>query len=461
MNHIKRRIFMGLCIFGPLLAVSIFISHCCTASEAVGGSSLYGATFASFAIWICVIGCCFLLYTYRFGYRFWGIDRDRWVNGRATTQADAQAIKIGLPETPKVRLNRMDWAILLIVFVMGPGAAFLLTAPKSTSPFLLVEKNAVEAMNALINEKPELVHKINIHGETLLMAAIQSGQVDMVEFLLLHGAELNAVDRSGKTAVAYAVGQPELLDLLLQNGASANQADADGTTPLHLAIHQKCTRSCTALLKHGARVNLPGTEGLTPLVMAVNSGFNIQDLLLRYGATPDLLDQAGESALHCAARADNFEAAQTLIRAGADMNLPSSQGWTPLHVAVLNGSWTVAAFLLQEGVPVDSVNQRSQTPLHCAVHKSNQAFVEFLVEHGANVDLVDLRGNTYLHYALQQEDYDMASLLISYGAATELANNAGITPKQLMTKQNWHPKQEVIVKTDAPRTPNYEVAVSE
>ncbi|MDF7806472.1 ankyrin repeat domain-containing protein [Pontiellaceae bacterium B12219] len=462
MKCIKRRITAGLWFFGLLFAASILISRHYATSAALGESSLYSVTLSRIAIWTFGIGCGILLFTLRFGYAFWNIDRDRWINGRATTRADALPFNSGLTETPKRRLNRMDWLILFIVFVIGPGSVGLLSNPKPPSAFLLVEKNAVAALDSQLQDKPSLIHEQNKYGQTLLMAATRSGQIEMVDYLLAHGVELNAVDRSGKTAAAYAVGQPELLNLLLQNGASANRINSAGTPPLHLAIQQKCRLSCDILLKHGARVNEPESKGASPLIMAVHRGFNIQDLLLNHGAKPDLVDPAGESALHYAAKADNLKAAQDLILAGADMNLPSAQGWPPLHVAALNDSWTVASFLLKEGVAVDYLNQRQQTPLHCALHKNSPEFVEFLLDHGANVDFVDPRGNTYLHYALLKENYAMASLLISYGAAVGQANNTGITPEELMANLNWHPKSTTnLHRAEVPRGPKNAVAVVE
>lgn len=62
---------------------------------------------------------------------------------------------------------------------------------------------------------------------------------ERVEFLLKHGANVDAVDYKGKTALHYAVvakkNPLEITELLIKHKANVNAVDDESKTPLHLA----------------------------------------------------------------------------------------------------------------------------------------------------------------------------------------------------------------------------------
>ena len=77
---------------------------------------------------------------------------------------------------------------------------------------------------------------------------------------------------------------PELVKTMLQNGANANARDERGWTALIWAVWFNHQKTVPQLLAYGADPNLPATDGITPLQMAQQS--NHPDLVT-------LLKQAG------------------------------------------------------------------------------------------------------------------------------------------------------------------------
>lgn len=73
---------------------------------------------------------------------------------------------------------------------------------------------------------------------TPLMAAAGGADVRMIKLLLEKGANVNAADSEGYTALACAVSRrasPEAVQLLLSSGADINARNKRGETPLVLA----------------------------------------------------------------------------------------------------------------------------------------------------------------------------------------------------------------------------------
>ncbi|MDZ8118715.1 ankyrin repeat domain-containing protein [Pontiella agarivorans] len=380
--------------------------------------------------------CAGLLGAYFFAYRWLGISRIHWRHGRAMTMLDGGSSAGNKPQGETWFFLSVNECLYLVAVlaVVSTLAGFIHTMRKP-SAFDCVEHGTVEELRHVLSRYPEQLSQKNSRGSTLLIQAVRSGRPEMVDFILVRRPDINTADRSGRSALMYAVGEPDLVELLLEAGAAPNGVDHEGNTPLLLAVRERCERSCALLLDHGASPNRAGEHAQTPLFLAVSSGLDVFDLLLCHGADPEAEDAAGDTPLHAAARNNHTAAVQLLLQSGIDPAKLSLQGWSPLHLAVLCGSTEVVELLLREGVDVNLANTRKQTPLNCAVYSGNAVLVKLLLESGADISSADQRGNTVLHEALLHENRELADLLIQYGADLDVENAAGISPRLLLKKR--------------------------
>jgi len=118
--------------------------------------------------------------------------------------------------------------------------------------------------------------------ENSLWAAAFSDDLAMIDLLIDHGADLEAV-AEGRTPFVDAIGFSHFASAqhLLERGADPDAIGDDGCTALHLMIKKRSEpRHMRMVLDHGARTDIPGPDGRT-----------VADLLARArtGALRDLL----------------------------------------------------------------------------------------------------------------------------------------------------------------------------
>ncbi len=113
------------------------------------------------------------------------------------------------------------------------------------------------------------------------MTAARTGKLGPVKALLARGAEVDAKERRGQTALmwASAEGHSEVVAALLQAGADFRTPLPSGFTPLFFGVREGRMNVVQVLLKAGADVNeamqprrasgrAPG-RGTSPLIVAV------------------------------------------------------------------------------------------------------------------------------------------------------------------------------------------------
>jgi len=175
---------------------------------------------------------------------------------------------------------------------------------------------------ALLKENPDLVNSRDKFGNTPLHVAAKHNRVGIAELLLANGADVNARvtegNNAGKTPLTLAL-EPyhhrEMLELLLMHGADPNVMLSWGITPLHHAIERDVPYDVELLLANGADLNAKGMNWQSPVHAAVLHGrTRILEILLDYGADPNLKDWSGFTPLYYAEK-DSYKKAIALLRA--------------------------------------------------------------------------------------------------------------------------------------------------
>ena len=151
------------------------------------------------------------------------------------------------------------------------------------------------------------------------------------------------------------------------------------------------TEIVRSLLKEGADVNAAQGDGMTALHWAAENGdVALAEMLLYAGANVGAVTRLGDyTPLHLASKAGNAPVAATLLDAGSDANAATTTGGaTPLHFAAASGSAAGITTLLDHGADVNSRETAwGQTPLMFAAAYNRVEATSALLQRGADASI--------------------------------------------------------------------------
>ncbi|MBQ7221200.1 MAG: ankyrin repeat domain-containing protein [Synergistaceae bacterium] len=301
-------------------------------------------------------------------------------------------------------------------------------------------------------------------------AATIGQRMSIANLLVKCGADINALDSSGHTAILTAVtmNRPDLLDDLIYLGGDVNvKSEADHNALTYAAMmasspeHGELNPKIVSLLMEN------GAEYYDAMMLALKTGNSeFARLLIQGGADVNRIDEDGRSFVMYAvmipadsknAQETSTEFLRTLLENGADPDIPDSNGRTPLMIAAIDEELDegIIDTLLEFGADIDAQDKKGLTALMWAVagvdrspnlmmpalirtgglraegwekwcafmslftaakHGLQIDIVRRLIEHGADVNVIDSRGMNAIMYALMNGDDETADILSDAGA---------------------------------------------
>jgi ankyrin repeat protein len=278
---------------------------------------------------------------------------EAWLKSASTSdRINEQGTKIGTPLLCAIAFRDKDTVERLLSHGADPNLRDKYGNPALKEAINRKDKEIIECLLAN-NADPNLEDN---YGCRALDSAILSRDVALARMLLVYGANPNFGYYPPVIAAAVS-GEEEIVELLLAHGADPNIRDAeDGWTPLfavtHAERHNDSHTIVERLLVGGADPNLTDPDGYTPLFCAARNGNTLSiEHLLAHGADPNRTTSDGETALMAAAEGDVETAVDRLLAAGADPNIKRADGWTALagaaHVGAENPA--IAEQLIMHG----------------------------------------------------------------------------------------------------------------
>ena len=147
-------------------------------------------------------------------------------------------------------------------------------------------------------------------------------------------------------------------------------------------------------------------------IVPVGNNYNYTQLLLDYGADPNVRDaEDGETVLQEACANILYDVVELLLYYGADPNIPDYDGDTALmYTADIN----IKRLLLYYGADPNIQNNDGDIYLMTAVKNNNIQMVELLLDNGADPNIQNNDNKTAIIYAIQLNNNNIENLLNNY-----------------------------------------------
>lgn len=229
------------------------------------------------------------------------------------------------------------------------------------------------------------------------VASIYPKRKQVVETLIRKGAPLNEKNKDFLTPLHLAADHSyfEIMDLLLKNGADINALDGLGQTALHRCARDDNDQACRLLLSYNIDPTIISLQGYTAAQLASESVLKILK------NPPDTVDL--EVQLLEASKTGDLDAVQRIVLSNPHtVNCRDLDGRhsTPLHFASGYNRIAIVEFLLENGAEVHASDKGGLVPIHNACSYGHYEVTELLIKYGANVNIADLWKFTPLHEGL-------------------------------------------------------------
>ena len=347
-----------------------------------------------------------------------------------------------------------------------------------------------------------------------LLRAAEVEHALAVRVQLTKGADPNAADREGNTALHFAAErrwQVDAVKILTDAGADPNaRTSLHGQTPLHYAVRADSVRAIDHLIGGGADPNATDSVGHTPLHEATIDALEPETVqrLIQGGADPNVRDSKDSTPLHSAVQADSPQVVSRLLDGKADPNLQDNHGRTSLHYAASVRSPVIATQLLAAGAdpttkdhdgrtaadlgtyirdrqtPNDKADEtiqllraaetkgrqhqpeqttatrdpNSDTALLRAAERGSALGVRLQINKGANPNAADRDGVTALHYAAGTGESEAVRALLDAKADPSIRDEyKGQTPLQLAVQADSPEAVKLLLDAKAdPNVPDFD-----
>ncbi len=266
--------------------------------------------------------------------------------------------------------------------------------------------------------------------------ACQVGDLESVKILLKGGAKIDLSDAiapnrlsTDETALTKAIEKDriEIVNYLIEQGAQVNlRGPLKGETPLFAALRSHNRDILTRLFQAQADVNVHNNDGYTVLSLAArNNDLEMVDFLKANGAK---FDSPRDELMFAASHGDVAAIQRILgdgnvVRPGVKrngpiglVNQPSKDGFTPLMAAARQGQTAAVKALIAAGANINALDSSHQTPLLIAIGSKHKSTILALLDAGADPNILSGGESTALFEAtLVLDDPDIVHRLISGG----------------------------------------------
>ena len=239
-----------------------------------------------------------------------------------------------------------------------------------TTLHLSASEGNLKVVEALIEEGANVSAK-DRWGQTPLQDAVNNHHGHVIELLQRHGAKLDYEDPGEMLRAAAIAGDLKRMKQLIDNGVDPNGSNYDNRTAFHLAAAAGKLEVLYYLLAVGAKVNVRDRWDGTPLENAVIQGEEVCAMLLKENKATLHMDSSA-NAVNAAVAEGDLNLLRLLAATGASPDICDYDGRTALMLATWRGQLLTVDYLVNAcHANVGLVDRWHKTAFHDSLTTGN------------------------------------------------------------------------------------------
>jgi len=284
--------------------------------------------------------------------------------------------------------------------------------------------------------------------ENIILDAIYNNNINKLSELIENGLDVNyrIKNRFNNTLLIESIISKNLnvTQFLLEHGANINMENGFNDTPLLIASNSRNLEMLNLLFKYP--IDLEKQENTDSLPNAVSNNYkDIVKFLIKNGLNPNKTN-----ALEVAILEENIEMTKLLIDMGADIYATDCNNNTLLwQSVVVIKSIKMSDFLLKLGIKQDCIIEDS------VISNCSDELIQLLIENGCKVNCYSKSGSSPLLSAVDKNNLRLVKLLLKNGASTNqvelFGDNKGLNPIELAKKKNYNDILKLLLKYEEKR----------
>lgn len=359
--------------------------------------------------------------------------RRPWQEAASSAFAVASALPVTMNSTQIAELfDQVEHGATELRCALNAEVSTLRNANGESLLIVAVRVGNTPVAKQLAQLDPESIDETDNEGWSALLNASHGGFVEIVRFLIDHGAAVDQPDLMGWSPLMWAVYKNHLdvVDLLLNARGHVNLIDEeDGLTPLIVASGRGFAQIVERLIESDCQVNACDKFGSTALIWAARKGhLPVVQLLLNSGAEVDAVGMYSSTALMLATRGNFLQVVDLLLTREPNVNVADQNGLTALGMAARDGYADICESLINSGAFVNQCDRFGNWILTSAVRSGNASIVRMILDKYADINCQDSEKRTPLHLAIDKSFNDIAYILLEKKPNLELKNKDGETP---------------------------------
>lgn len=294
-----------------------------------------------------------------------------------------------------------------------------------------------DVVKFLVEQEGNSVTKKTHHSRSYLHWAAAKGNLELVEYLIKKGSDVNYQDSYGSSILQYSAAggnkNTAVYDVLLKNGANLNQKSEDGANLLLLAVAtDKDLKVTDYFISKGLALNAKDDNGATAtdyaaklgdkelMTKLIQRGIKPTDNALFFATqgsrmssnkvdtykylveelklNPKAVNKDGATVLHLVIRRPDAEVINYFVEKGVDLSKADKEGNTLLMLAAGGRDLDLVKTLLAKADNINTVNKVGESALTKAIGGGSAEIAEYLIKNGADVKVVNSDGQNLAYY---------------------------------------------------------------